>query len=181
MSGPVDQPAPFDPGSVPIRPAKSKPGARRFLLPAVGGLVLAIASFGVGYAAANLTATPTRGDTGVNGNGGFFGPGASGRPRNGGGFAGGASGTVGSVSTNQMTITTATGSRIVLLTPQTTVTEVSAATKALTDIASGETVTVVGTANPDGSVTATRVIIGDIAALGGGRGFLGGPGASATP
>ena len=90
---------------------------------------------------------------------------------------------MGSVSSDQMTITTATGAqRIVLLTPTTTVTQVTSATKAISDIASGATVTVVGTANPDGSVTATRVVIGDIGVLGG-RGACAGraPAASATP
>ena len=58
----------------------------------------------------------------------------------------------------------------------------TAATKAVTDLTSGETVTVVGTSNPDGSVTATRVIIGDVGTfLGGGRGFGGGANPSAAP
>ena len=63
---------------------------------------------------------------------------ASGRP----GFGGGTSGTVGSVAAGQITITTAAGgSKIVLLTPTTTVTKVSSATGAVTDIASGNHVT----------------------------------------
>ncbi|HJW21664.1 MAG TPA: DUF5666 domain-containing protein [Candidatus Limnocylindrales bacterium] len=182
MAAPTGQAAPFDPSTMPIRPVRPKPSTRRFVVPIVGALVLLVAGFGVGYAAANLTATPAR-DTALNGNGGFgggnFGPGSSFRPRN--GFANGASGTIGSVSASQMTITTATGgSRIVLLTPSTTVDQVSSSTKALSDLTSGETVTVVGTTNPDGSVTATRVIIGDVGVLGG-RGFFGGAGASATP
>jgi glutamate synthase domain-containing protein 3 len=80
-----------------------------------------------------------------------------------------------------MTITTAAGGqRIVLLTPTTTVTQVTSANKAVSDVAAGQTVTVVGTPNPDGSVTATRIIIGDVS-LFGGRGGPGGPGGSAAP
>ena len=97
---------------------------------------------------------------------------------------GGANGTVDSVSSDQMTISTqAGGSRIVLLTPTTTVTQVSEATKAITDITAGQTVTVIGTANPDGSVTATSVVIGNVGGLFGGRGGFGGrgPAASSAP
>jgi Domain of unknown function (DUF5666) len=178
---PTGQAAPFDPSTLQLRPVRPKASPRRWLVPIAGALVLLVAGFGVGYAAANLTATPASA-TGLRDGafGGNFGPGASFRTR-GGGFGGGASGTIGSVTASQMTITTASGgSRIVLLTPSTTVTQVSAATKALSDLTNGETVTVIGTANPDGSVTATRVIIGDVAALGGGR-FGGAPGASSTP
>lgn len=187
-TSPYGQPEPFDPARVPMPPARPKPSSTRRLLPIVGAVALALVAFAGGYVVANATSTNTangRTFTGDNGQG--FAPGASFRPgRN--GFGGGASGTVGSVSSDQMTITTAAGgSRIVLLTPTTEVTQVTSATKAVTDITSGETVTVVGTANPDGSVTATRVIIGDVGNLfGGGRGFFGGgaaasPGASANP
>lgn len=183
MAGPTGQAAPFDPSTLPMRPVRPQPSPRRWVLPIVGALVLLVAGFGVGYAAANLTATPAS-NAAVRGNGVFggnFGPGASFRTR-GGGFGGGASGTIGSLTADQMTITTASGgSRIVLLTPSTTVTQVSATTKAVTDLTNGETVTVIGTANPDGSVTATRVIIGDVGVLGGGRFGGGGPGASNTP
>ncbi len=175
MAGPAGQAAQFDPSTMPVVPVRPKPSSRRFMLPIVGGLALALASFGVGFAAANLTATPARATSDSGFAGGNFGPGASARPRN--GFGGGASGTIGSLSSSQMTITTASGgSRIVLLTPSTTVTQVSAATKALSDLTNGETVTVIGSANPDGSVTATRVIIGDVSVLGG-RSF----GSGATP
>jgi hypothetical protein len=82
-----------------------------------------------------------------------------------------------------MTITTAAGgSKIILLTPTTTVTKVSSTPQALTDIASGTQVTVAGTTNPDGSVTATSVIIGNIGGFGGfGRGGNGGGGANGSP
>jgi len=180
MSAPTGQPAPFDPSALPVRPARPKPTSRRLLLPIAGGVAIAVLAFGAGYAAANALAPQGR-STAFNGNGGqFFGPGASARPRA-GAFGGGASGTVGTVSANQMTITTASGgSRIVLLTPTTTVTQVSSTTEAVSAIASGQTVTVVGSSNPDGSVTATQVIIGNLSVFGG-RGFGGGPEASTAP
>ncbi len=182
MTAPYGQPEPFDPAAMPA-PTRRKSGNR--YLPIVAGLALAVVAFGAGFGVANAIAPKTPAVTGFNGqgfNGQGFGPGASGRPRGGGGaaFGGGASGTVGSVSADQMTITTATGAqRIVLLTPTTTVTEVTSATKAITDIASGSTVTIVGTSNPDGSVTATSVIIGDANIFG--RGGFGGPDGSLAP
>jgi hypothetical protein len=188
MTAPYGQPAPFDPSSLPKPARKPKSGFDRFL-PVIGALVLAAIAFGAGFGVANAIAPKSTG-TGFNGNGfngnGFngqgFGPGASGRVRGNGGaaFGGGATGTVGSVSADQMTITTAAGAqRIVLLTPTTTVTEVTSATKAITDISSGATVTIVGTSNPDGSVTATSVIIGDANIFG--RGGFGRPGDSPAP
>lgn len=189
MSGPsYNQPDPFAAGAPPTPIAQSPVRSRqRRWLPVAGAIVLALVAFAGGFAVANATSTKaTTGGNGAanDGNGQGFGPGASGRPRGGGagGFGGGASGTVGSVGADQMTITTAGGGqRIVLLTPTTTVTQVTSATKAVADIAAGQTVTVVGTANPDGSVTATRIVIGDVSLFGGGRGGNGGPGGSAAP
>jgi hypothetical protein len=182
MTEPYGQPEPFDPAKVVAAPNRTKPSSRRFL-PVLGALVLAAVAFGGGFAVANAVAPKTTTAANGQGFGGQFGPGASGRPRGGGNFGGGAfgggaTGTVGSVSSNQMTITTAAGAqRIVLLTPTTTVTQVTSATKALSDIASGTTVTVVGTSNPDGSVTATSVVIGNVNLFGrGGR-----PDGSAAP
>jgi pectate lyase len=181
MTAPYGQPEPFDPASIPVAPVRGKPGNR--YLPIVAALALAVVTFGAGFGVANAIAPKTPAVTGVNGQGfngqGF--PGASGRPRGGaGGFGGGASGTVGSVSADQMTITTAAGAqRIVLLTPTTTVTQVTSATKAIADITSGTTVTIVGTSNPDGSVTATSVIIGDANIFG--RGAFGPPDGSPAP
>jgi len=188
MSGPsFNQPEPFAAGVPPTPIVQTAARSRRRpWLPVVGAVVLALVAFAGGFAVANETSTKatTGGNAAANdGNGQGFGPGASGRPRGGGagGFGGGASGTVGSVAADQMTITTAGGGqRIVLLTPTTTVTQVTSATKAVADIAAGQTVTVVGTTNPDGSVTATRIIIGDVS-LFGGRGGNGGPGGSAAP
>ncbi len=182
------QPEPFDPVAPAAQVARPPARPKRNLLPIVAGVILAAVAFAGGFAVANATATKTT--AGIGANGGDFGggqgfPNASGRPRNNGGFGGGASGTVGTVSANQMTITTAAGgSRIVLLTPTTAVTEVTSATKTTSDITSGKTVTVVGTSNPDGSVTATQVIIGDVGALGrgpGGGGANGSPAPSNTP
>jgi pectate lyase len=162
------------PRGVPVKRGGSP--TSRFIRPAVALLVVAVLGFGGGYVFANATSTPA---ASVRGNGQFgngqFGPGASpGAGRTGtGGFGGGASGTVTAVSADQMTITTAAGAqRLVLLTPTTAVTEVTSATKALSDIANGATVTIIGTANQDGSVTATQVVIGSAGILG--RGFDGG-------
>ena len=181
MTEPYGQPEPFDPTAVPVAAARPRPAPTRRFLPLIGALVAVAVAFGGGFAVANAvapktTAAPPNGQ----GIGGNFGPGASGRPR-GAGFGGGATGTVGSVSGDQMTITTAGGGqRIVLLTPTTTVTEITSTSKALADITSGTTVTIVGTSNPDGSVTATSVIIGNAGLLGRGA-FGGNDGASPAP
>ena len=179
MSAPYGQPEPFNPETIPPTATRAASPSKRRFLPVLGAVVLAAVAFGGGFAVANATAPKTTAAADRNGQG--LGPNASGRPRN--GFGGGAAGTVGSVSADQMTVTTAAGgSRIILLTPTTKVIQVSSATKALTDLASGQTVTVVGTANPDGSTTATSVIIGNLSGLG--RGFGGGggaPGATSAP
>lgn len=182
MTEPYGQPEPFDPTAIPAPPMRARPQSMRRYLPIAGALVLAAVAFGGGFAVANAVAPKAATAPGPNGQGfggQFFGPGASGRPRTGaGGFGGGATGTVGSVSADQMTITTAAGGqRIVLLTPTTAVTQVTSATKAISDISSGATVTVVGTTNPDGSVTATSIIIGNVNIFGGG----GRPDASGAP
>ena len=126
---------------------------------------MAVLAFGGGFAVANATASqrPPATASGPHRQGG---PNASGRA----GFGGGTAGTVGTVSADQMTVTTAAGgSKIVLLTPTTTVTKVSSTPDTVAGIASGNQVTVTGTANPDGSVTATAVIIGNIGGFGRGR------------
>ncbi len=183
QQAPYGQPAPFDPATLPPRTTRQG-RTNRSLLPIVGVIAIAVVAFGGGFGVANLTAPKVPANPfGGRGGDGNFRPTASGQPRGfggGGGFGGGAAGTIGSVSSDQMTLTTANGQRIVLLTPTTTVTEISSATKALSDLSSGQTVTIVGTSNPDGSVTATTVIVGDIAGIGGLR-FGGGPGASAAP
>ncbi len=170
------QPEPFDPKALAPTPKRAtRPSARRFM-PAIVALAVAVVAFAGGFAVAHATTPSTT--RGLNGfpQGGV--PNASGRPRT-GGFGGGASGTIGSVSAGQMTITTAAGGqRIVLLTPTTTVTQVTSAAKAITDLTAGATVTIVGTSNPDGSVTATQVVIGNVGLFGRGGGA---PADSAAP
>jgi hypothetical protein len=173
------QPEPVAPNADAARLARSKPRSKRLLLPTVAIAVVALLAFGGGYAVANTTAAKASTNGGVARNGQAAGPNASGRP----GFGGGTAGTVGSVAAGQITVTTnAGGSKLVLLTPTTTVTQVTSTTATATDIASGNQVTVVGTSNPDGSVTATQVIIGNVGGLGRG-GANGGPSAapSTTP
>ncbi len=168
------------PPAPPIPLARRAAGPRRFALPIIGGLLLVIVGFGAGIAFANATSSPAQAAGDRNGFAGNFGPNASGRPR--GGFGGGAAGTVASVSSSQLTITTATGgSRLVLLTPSTTVSQVSATTGSISSLAAGQTVAVIGSANPDGSVTATRVIVGDLGSLGLGGFGRGGLAPSPTP
>ncbi|MFI5262707.1 MAG: hypothetical protein ACHQZR_09170 [Candidatus Limnocylindrales bacterium] len=183
------QPNQFTVPDVQLRPpgGQARSNTSRYIRPAVALLVVAVIGFGGGFALAKATTPSATTPRGGFGNGQFgngqFGPGASpgaGRNRT-GGFGGGASGTASGVSANQMTVTTAAGAQeLVLLTPTTTVTEVTSATKALSDIANGTTVTVIGTSNSDGSVTATQVIIGNAGFLG--RGFGGDvPNPSSTP
>jgi len=185
MTAPYGQPEPFDPATLP--PTRGKPRPKRPFLPIVGAVVLAAVAFAGGFGVANAVAPKTTSTAGTDGQGlggGRFGPGSSFQPRNGGGgFGGGASGTIGSVSADQMTITTANGAqRIVLLTPTTTVTQVTATQKTASDLTSGETVTIIGSANPDGSVTATSVVVGDAGIFGRGFGRQGAsPAPSSTP
>lgn len=178
---PYGQPEPFDPATVSPLPVRAPAKPARLWLKYVVAALIAVVGFGAGFGLATVTSA-----NGANGNadrnGQFpFGPGESGRPSPPPRLPGrGATGTVGSVSSDQMTITTAAGgSRIVLLTPTTTVTEVSSATKALTDLASGQNVTIVGSTNADGSVTATQIVIGNVGLFG--RGGFGGPEASSNP
>lgn len=189
MTEPYGQPEPFDPAALPPTGTRAKPRARLRIVPIAGVIALAAVAFLGGFLVANATAPKATVSTGGDGQGfegqafgpGAFGPGASGRPP-GNGFGGGASGTIGSVSADQMTITTAAGGqRIVLLTPTTTVTEITSTTKAVTDLTSGLTVTVVGSTNPDGSVTATSVIIGNVGFFGRDGGFGAGRDGSPAP
>jgi len=176
-----------EPEMPPVPVQRAKPGTNRYLRPAVALLVVAVVGFGGGFAVAKAT-TPAAASIGGNGqfinNGQFpggFPSGATGAFRR-NGLGGGAAGTVTAISADQLTLTTAAGAqRLVLLTPTTTVTEVTSATKALSDIATGTTVTIVGTSNQDGSVTATQVIIGNLSILGLGFGGDGGPVPSSAP
>lgn len=140
--------------------------SRRAPLAIAGAVVLVLAGFGGGYAVANATAAKPAARTFGAGQGGSAGQG------------GGASGTVASVSPTQMTITTGAGSsRLVLLTPTTSVTQVTSSASSVSGIASGAQVTIIGTSNPDGSVTATQVVMGNVGGLFG-RGARTGAGGS---
>src|SRR5574340_1500692 len=109
-------------------------------------------------------------------------PGASGR---GGAFARGAggttAGTITSVAPDQVTVSLAAGgSKLVLIDGSTTVTKVSSTDEALTDLSQGEAITVIGTANPDGSITAQRIVVGNVGDLFG-AGLRRSPAASPPP
>ena len=77
-----------------------------------------------------------------------------------GGFGGGVRGTIASIGNGTMTVTTTTGSRIVILSGTTAYSK--SATAASTDLTVGETVAANGTSNSDGSVTATTVQINPV-------------------
>ena len=132
---------------------------------------------------------------GALGNGG--GPGGAGggnrnptaAPRQGAGAFGdaraGTSGTVKGVDGAEVTLTTAQGSTVIIVTsPSTVVTKTVAGT--LADLTRGEAVTVTGSENADGTYTATRIVIGGAAfggffgGGGGGGGTGGGGGAGGT-
>lgn len=161
---------PYGVGTAPLPAPAARKTPRRWLIPAGAGILLTLVAFGGGFGVANATAAKPAART--------FG-GAAGQA----GGGGGASGTVASVSVDQMTITTQAGSsRLVLLTPTTTVTQVTSTPASATNIANGNQVTVIGTANPDGSVTATQVVLGNAGIFGrGGRAGTASPAPSATP
>lgn len=167
-----------------------RPGRTRRLPAIAAGIVAAIVVAGIGFAGgytvgkgATPSPSPLAGGNGVFGNGAFGGRGGNGRT--GGAFtrgAGGATaGTIADVAPDQLTVTLAAGgSKLVLVDGSTKVTKVTSSEQALTDLTAGETVTVIGTTNPDGSVTATSIVVGNVG------GLLGGlprrsPGASAAP
>ena len=86
------------------------------------------------------------------------GAGARGGTRLAGGAAGGVSGDIVSKDATSVTVSMkAGGSKVVLISPSTTVMKTVNGT--LSDLSIGKTVTIIGTANSDGSVTATAVQI----------------------
>jgi len=104
------------------------------------------------------------------------GRGAGGTGANGaGGFT---TGSIVSSDSNSVTVKLATGgTKIILYSDSTTI---SVSTKgSSTDLTTGQDVTVTGTANSDGSITASRIQVGTLPRVGGGNG--GTPGANGTP
>jgi hypothetical protein len=96
----------------------------------------------------------TGGGTGGAGNGAFFG--GNGRTGAGGGAV---TGSIISSDANSITVKSADGStKIVLVSPSTTISKFQSAS--VSDLTTGQNVIVTGTANSDGTVTATRVELG---------------------
>jgi hypothetical protein len=148
------------PAAGPVAPAKS-PRSRRWLTPVLGVIAaLVIGGFGgilIGHATGGSSSQA--GQTQRAGGGAAAG-GAGGRT--GGGFGGGAAGggftagTVVSVSGDTVTLKASDGSTVKVTTSSSTkVTESGAST--VSALKAGETVTVVGTKDASGNVTATSV------------------------
>lgn len=163
------------PGALSPEPRRTRAGISRGVVAGalVAAVVLAAAGFAGGYVYGK-SATPSVAPAGAGfGNGGFFGgiAGASGAPGRAGAFGGGATGTIVSVGNGQFSVSLPNqGSRIVLFTTQTPIDKVATSTGTTSDLQAGQQVTVQGTTNPDGSVTASRIVLGDLGGvLGGGR------------
>ena len=211
MTSPTNQPAPAPaapdapaeqaPGGV-FAPPPSYPGAalvaapaprRRSRLPAILGAVVAAVviagvAFAGGYTLGQGNATANAASTGGGaadslGGGGPSASGFGGRLGRGRFGAGGAAvGTIASVAPGQVTITLANGSqKLVLVGSSTTVTKITTTQESLSTLAAGDAVTIEGTANPDGSITADRIVLGNLGILGRGRGAKASPAPSATP
>jgi hypothetical protein len=120
-------------------------------------VILIIAAFFGGKAYGSSHATPSMGGMAMNGTAGGYGRmgGFAGR----GGTGGGATiGQVVSMDSSSITVSLpAGGSKIILYSPTTTVMKTT--TGAISDIAAGSIITATGTANSDGSVTATAIQI----------------------
>jgi len=120
------------------------------------GIVLIIIAFFGGKAYGKSHATPAAGGAYAGFTRGAGGAGFAGRT---GGAAGGATiGQVVSEDASSITVSLAAGgSKIILYTPTTTVSKTSAGT--ISDVTVGSTITATGTANSDGSMTATAIQI----------------------
>jgi hypothetical protein len=144
-----------------------KPGARRWLTPALAVVAaLAIGIFGgilIGHSNASAT-TNTSQAGGFPGGGTGTGAEGAGTGRAGGGFT---SGTITSIDGDTVTLKTTDGSTVKVTTSGTT-TVTKSDTATVSDLAKGETVTVVGTTDSSGNVTATTVTEGTTG-FGGGR------------
>ncbi len=175
---PVEQ-APTNPAAT---AAPAKKSWTRFLTPALA-LVAALIVGGVAgvligqNTAAASNASSARGGFGT-GQGGFGGGAGTG---NGTGAAGGArggftAGTITSIDGSTITLKLTDGSTVKVSTSgSTTVTKSS--TAKVSDLATGETITVTGQTDSSGGVTATRIAEGNVAF----GGFGGGPRPSGAP
>ena len=101
--------------------------------------------------------------------GGFGGRGAGTGSAGASGAGGFTTGSIVSADTNSITVKLSTGSTKIVLYSPSTVIAVSK-TGSASDLATGQDVTVTGTANSDGSITATRIQVGTLPRIGGAGG-----------
>jgi hypothetical protein len=161
--------------------APAKKSWTRFLTPALA-LVAALIVGGVAgvligqstASASNASSVRPGGATGQTGEGGF---GGFGNRQGGTGAAGGAgggftAGTIESIDGNTITIKETNGTEVKVTTSDSTTVTKSSSAK-VSDLSTGETITVTGQADSSGDVTATRIAEGDVA--------LGGFGGGARP
>jgi len=132
----------------------------------------------------NLTAAQRQSLLGSGGGlAGVFGGGGRGTGGTGATGASGAGGfTTGSVvssDSNSITVKLSTGSTKIVLYSPSTVIAVSK-TGSASDLTTGQDVTVTGTANSDGSITASRIQVGTLPRIGGGAGGAGGGSTTST-
>jgi hypothetical protein len=139
-----------------------------------GGGFVAGMSVGENNAKASASASAAAGRTV---RGGQF-PGGPGANASGAPDRSGVAGQVLSVGADTITVQLGAdqGSRIVLVAPSTRVTKTTETDITVSDIKPGDRITVIGQANPDGSLNATTVVVGNLGGALGGR-----PGASASP
>lgn len=164
-----DTPAPANAAPAGETPAFSRGGAtpsrtkqaRRWITPVLAGVAaVAIGLFGgilIGHSTASSSSSQSAGTRG--GFGGAAGGGA------GGGFT---AGTIASIDGGTITLTLTDGSKVKVTTGTSTTVTKSAAGK-VSDLATGETVTVRGTKDSNGNVTATSVSEGALPGGFGGR------------
>jgi ABC-type Fe3+-hydroxamate transport system substrate-binding protein len=159
-----------------LKPARGGGGLPKVTLGLIGAVLLAggfVGGIAVGKhnssSTSSSTATPGSGQRSRGGFGG--GNGGANGGANGGGFGGGrggVSGTVTAVNGSTITVTDSTGKSVTVDTsPQTTVT--IGKTGAVSDLTAGQQVTVIGTTDSGGTVTARSVVSG-FTGLGFGRG-----------
>jgi hypothetical protein len=189
---PAEQPAVASTApSTPVAAAPAKKSWTRFLTPALALLAALIVGgvagvlIGQNTASAN-NASSIRGGF-ANGQGGegfpgFGNHGGAGTGTGGTGTTGGArggftAGTITAIDGDTITVKEADGTTVKVSTSDsTTVTKTD--TSKVSDLSTGETITVIGQADSSGNVTATRISEGDAAGFGG---FGGGPRPSGAP